>query len=339
MKLVVEDTGIGISRDDQLRLFEPFAQADNSGQLARSGAGLGLVICRSLCAMMGGQLSLSSVPLVGTQVHVNLNMTRLQPEQARVEQPPEAPATAPVLNVLVVDDHPANRLLMCQQLAYLGHQYTAAQNGAAGFQAWRQERFDLIIADCNMPIMNGYELSRSIREYEQREQLAPCVILGFTANAQPEEKERCAEAGMNDCLFKPISLTALERQLARITPEPTDLNLDLGNFEALTGGDPQLSRRLLEELLSSSQHDRQELTALIDAHAPLQEIIEQAHKIKGAARIVQATPLAGQCEAVEQACARGDDWLLVEAGVKCLEKLMLELERLLRVQLHKLDSQ
>jgi two-component system sensor histidine kinase EvgS len=57
MKLVVEDTGIGISRDDQLRLFEPFAQADNSGQLARSGAGLGLVICRSLCAMMGGELS------------------------------------------------------------------------------------------------------------------------------------------------------------------------------------------------------------------------------------------------------------------------------------------
>ncbi|MGK9414718.1 transporter substrate-binding domain-containing protein [Pseudomonas cedrina] len=338
MKLVVEDTGIGISRDDQLRLFEPFAQADNSGQLARSGAGLGLVICRSLCAMMGGQLSLSSVPMVGTQVHVNLNMTRLQPEQLRVEHTPSAPATAPVLNVLVVDDHPANRLLMCQQLAYLGHQYTAAQNGAAGFQAWRQERFDLIIADCNMPIMNGYELSRSIREYEQREQLAPCVILGFTANAQPEEKQRCAEAGMNDCLFKPISLTALERQLAQISPQATDLNLDLGNFEALTGGDPQLSRRLLEELLSSSQHDRQELTALLEAHAPLQEIVEQAHKIKGAARIVQATPLAGQCEAVEQACARGDEWPLIEAGVKSLERLMLELERLLRVQLHGLDG-
>lgn len=120
MKLVVEDTGIGISRDDQMRLFEPFAQADNSGQLARSGAGLGLVICRSLCAMMGGQLSLSSVPMVGTQVHVSLTMTRLQSVLAVDELKPEAPATAPVLNVLVVDDHPANRLLMCQQLGYLG---------------------------------------------------------------------------------------------------------------------------------------------------------------------------------------------------------------------------
>ena len=120
LKLVVEDTGIGISREDQLRLFEPFAQADNSGQLARSGAGLGLVICRSLCAMMGGQLSLSSVPMVGTQVHVNLSMPRLQAIQAEGEHTPQTPATALVLNVLVVDDHPANRLLMCQQLGYLG---------------------------------------------------------------------------------------------------------------------------------------------------------------------------------------------------------------------------
>ena len=339
MKLVVEDTGIGISRDDQLRLFEPFAQADNSGQLARSGAGLGLVICRSLCAMMGGELSLSSVPMVGTQVHVNLKMTRLQQVLAVDELKPEAPVTAPVLNVLVVDDHPANRLLMCQQLGYLGHQFTAAHNGSTGFQAWRQEHFDLVIADCNMPIMNGYELSRSIREYEQREQLTPCVVLGFTANAQPEEKLRCAQAGMNDCLFKPISLTALERQLARISPRPASLILDLGNFEALTGGDPQMSRRLLEELLSSSRRDRQELLALMDAQASRQDVIEQAHKIKGAARIVQACALASQCEALEQACARGDDRPQIEAGVKALEKLMLELERMLQVQLHRLDGQ
>ena len=339
MKLVVEDTGIGISRDDQLRLFEPFAQADNSGQLARSGAGLGLVICRSLCAMMGGELSLSSVPMVGTQVHVNLKMTRLQQVLAVDELKPEAPVTAPVLNVLVVDDHPANRLLMCQQLGYLGHQFTAAHNGSTGFQAWRQEHFDLVIADCNMPIMNGYELSRSIREYEQREQLTPCVVLGFTANAQPEEKLRCAQAGMNDCLFKPISLTALERQLARISPRPASLILDLGNFEALTGGDPQMSRRLLEELLSSSRRDRQELLALMDVQASRQDVIEQAHKIKGAARIVQACALASQCEALEQACARGDDRPQIDAGVKALEKLMLELERMLQVQLHRLDGQ
>ena len=339
MKLVVEDTGIGISRDDQLRLFEPFAQADNSGHLARSGAGLGLVICRSLCSMMGGQLSLSSVPMVGTQVHVSLKMTRLQPTLAIDEANVTTSVTTHVLNVLVVDDHPANRLLMCQQLGYLGHQFTAAQHGAAGFQAWRQERFDLVIADCNMPIMNGYELSRSIREYEQREQLAPCVVLGFTANAQPEEKQRCAEAGMNDCLFKPISLTALEQQLARIAPQPARPGLDLRNFEALTGGDPQMGRRLLEELLSSSRHDREELVTLMARQASPQDIIEQAHKIKGAARIVQATVLAAQCEALEQACGRDEDRPLIESGAKSLEKLMLEMEAMLQLQLQLLDKQ
>jgi two-component system sensor histidine kinase EvgS len=255
------------------------------------------------------------------------------------ELKPAATTNVPVLNVLVVDDHPANRLLMCQQLGYLGHQYTAAQNGAAGFQAWRQEHFDLVIADCNMPIMNGYELSRSIREYEQREQLTPCVVLGFTANAQPEEKQRCAQAGMNDCLFKPINLTALERQLAKISPQPTGLILDIGNFDALTGGDPRMSRLLLEELLNSSRQDRQELVALMAAQACAEGIIEQAHKIKGAARIVQACALASQCEALEQACARGDERPLIEAGIKSLEKLMLELERMLQVRLNELDSQ
>ncbi len=338
MKLVVEDTGIGISRDDQLRLFEPFAQADNSGHLARSGAGLGLVICRSLCAMMGGQLSLSSVPMVGTQVHVNLTMPRLQPVQPVGELKPAPPALAPVLNVLVVDDHPANRLLMCQQLGYLGHQFTAAQHGAAGFKAWRQERFDLVIADCNMPIMNGYELTRSIREYEQREQLPACVVLGFTANAQPEEKLRCAQAGMNDCLFKPISLTVLERQLAQIGQQPGGVRLDLSSLEALTGGDPQLSRRLLEELLNSSRHDRQELTAMLAQQASPQAIIDQAHKIKGAARIVQAAALANECEALEHACAQGEDRPRIETGIKTLEKCMLELERMLQMRLNELDA-
>ncbi len=334
MKLVVEDTGIGISREDQQRLFEPFAQADNSGHLARSGAGLGLVICRSLCEMMGGQLALSSVPSVGTQVFVSLQMTRLPIVYPLIElKPPPQDATA-VLNVLVVDDHPANRLLMCQQLGFLGHRFTAVQHGAAGFQAWRQEHFDLIIADCNMPIMNGYELARSIREHEQRENMTPCIVLGFTANAQPEEKQRCKEAGMNDCLFKPISLTTLERHLAEIIPMSPSRIFDLDSLHALTGGDPLLSQRLLEELLSSSHRDREELMELL-VQGDRQELIDQAHKIKGAARIVQARTLAGQCEVLEQA---GEDvgQEQIHAWVATIEKTMLELEQELKKQLESL---
>lgn len=331
MKLVVEDTGIGISRDDQQRLFEPFSQADNSGHLARSGAGLGLVICRSLCEMMGGQLTLSSVPRVGTQVFVSLQMTSLPPAYPLIELKPATQDAAAVLNVLVVDDHPANRLLMCQQLGFLGHRFTAVQHGAAGFQAWRQEHFDLIIADCNMPIMNGYELARSIREHEQREDITPCIILGFTANAQPEEKQRCRDAGMNDCLFKPISLTTLERHLAEITPLSPGRIFDLDSLNTLTGGDPLLSQRLLEELLSSSRRDREELMAML-GQGTLQDLIDQAHKIKGAARIVQARTLAKQCEVLEQAGEAADP-VQVEIWIKAIEQAMLDLEHVLQEQL------
>lgn len=331
MKLVVEDTGIGISRDDQQRLFEPFSQADNSGHLARSGAGLGLVICRSLCEMMGGQLALSSVPSVGTQVFVSLQMTSLAPAYPLIELKPAPQDAAAILNVLVVDDHPANRLLMCQQLGFLGHRFTAVQHGAAGFQAWRQEHFDLIIADCNMPVMNGYELARAIREHEQRENMPPCIILGFTANAQPEEKQRCRDAGMSDCLFKPISLTTLERHLAEITPLAPARIFDLDSLNALTGGDPLLSRRLLEELLSSSRRDREELMALL-AQGAHQDLIDQAHKIKGAARIVQARTLAEQCEMLEQAGEDADRAQLA-IWVKAIENAMFDLEQVLQEQL------
>ena len=331
MKLVVEDTGIGISRDDQQRLFEPFSQADNSGHLARSGAGLGLVICRSLCEMMGGQLTLSSVPRVGTQVFVSLQMTSLPPAYSLIELKPATQDAAAVLNVLVVDDHPANRLLMCQQLGFLGHRFTAVQHGAAGFQAWRQEHFDLIIADCNMPIMNGYELARSIREHEQREDITPCIILGFTANAQSEEKQRCRDAGMNDCLFKPISLTTLERHLAEITPLSPGRIFDLDSLNTLTGGDPLLSQRLLEELLSSSRRDREELMAML-GQGTLQDLVDQAHKIKGAARIVQARTLAKQCEVLEQAGEAADP-VQVEIWIKAIEQAMLDLEHVLQEQL------
>ncbi|NNA89671.1 transporter substrate-binding domain-containing protein [Pseudomonas gessardii] len=334
MRLVVEDTGIGISRDDQQRLFEPFSQADNSGHLARNGAGLGLVICRSLCEMMGGQLALSSVPSVGTQVFVSLQMTSLPPTYPLIELKPATQDAAALLNVLVVDDHPANRLLMCQQLGFLGHRFTAVQHGAAGFQAWRQEHFDLIIADCNMPVMNGYELARSIREHEQRENKTPCIILGFTANAQPEEKQRCRDAGMNDCLFKPISLTTLERHLGEITPLSPARVFDLDSLNALTGGDPLLSQRLLEELLSSSRRDREELMTLL-AQGAHQDLIDQAHKIKGAARIVQACTLAERCEVLEQVGEDADPGQL-DIWVKAIEQAMFDLEQVLQEQLDNL---
>ncbi|HBX55025.1 MAG TPA: hybrid sensor histidine kinase/response regulator, partial [Pseudomonas sp.] len=153
--LSVEDSGIGIAADDQARLFQPFAQARQNGLSARNGTGLGLVICRSLCAMMGGSLHLSSTPGQGTRIDVELTLTTLEPT-ALIAAPtaPATPHTLAPLHVLVVDDHAANRLLLCQQLAFYGHRVSEAKDGAAGLAAWRTGQGDLVISDCNMPVMS-----------------------------------------------------------------------------------------------------------------------------------------------------------------------------------------
>ncbi|MEO6676851.1 MAG: transporter substrate-binding domain-containing protein [Pseudomonas sp.] len=333
MQVQVRDSGIGICEQDQQRLFEPFAQADNSGQLARCGAGLGLVISRQLCEMMGGSLQLSSQLGVGTQVDLSLHLATLAPEQAAVRVEIPIHTTRAPLNVLVVDDHPANRLLMCQQLEYLGHRFTGAIDGQAGLEAWKHEPFDLVVVDCNMPIMNGYDLARAIRQHEQQEQRPPCTVLGFTANAQPEEIQRCKHAGMNDCLFKPLSLTALSQWVEGIKPTVRDQPFNLQGLDLLTGGNPELVQRLLTELLNSNRLDRQELLAL-SALEDHQALVEVAHKIKGAARIAQASRLIDCCQALEEACHYPATDNEVSRCIKNMDQAMLELECALLQQIH-----
>ncbi|MEJ5060963.1 MULTISPECIES: transporter substrate-binding domain-containing protein [unclassified Pseudomonas] len=328
MQLQVQDSGIGISEQDQQRLFEPFAQADSAGPSARRGTGLGLVISRSLCEGMGGSLQLSSKPGVGTQVEMSLQLAKLAPEPAAEIAETLIPATTASLNVLVVDDHAANRLLMCQQLEFLGHRFSTAADGQAGFEAWKTGVYDLVIADCNMPVMNGYELAQAIRREEKETQQPPCTVLGFTANAQPEEVQRCKQAGMDDCLFKPLTLTALSQWVAGIEVSTRTPAFSLEGFELMTGGNPLLNRRLLTELLNSNRLDRQDLLAL-SGSPDRQSFLDIAHKIKGAARIVQASRLIDSCEALEAAC---NNKLQPDTVLECcknLERALLELDQAL----------
>ena len=333
LQLSVQDTGIGISDRDQARLFEPFAQAENSGQLALNGAGLGLLICRSLCEMMGGTLELSSQVNVGTLVEIKLRLPTLPPCLSSAAHEPVINPAAHRLNVLVVDDHPANRLLMCQQLGYLGHRFTTEHDGAAGFKTWKEGTFDLVIADCNMPVMNGYDLTRAIRQYEQASQQRPCTVLGFTANAQPEERQRCTMAGMDDCLFKPISLTLLSQHLAALVPLDTGNEaFNLESLNALSGGDNERKQRLLEELLRSNGQDLKALMHLPD-NGDLKPFADIAHRIKGAARIVGAAQLIKHCEILEHASPSN----LIQAR-NDVQAAMQALEQVLARQLQKLAS-
>lgn len=345
LMVAIQDSGVGISKQDQERLFEPFSQADNQLQLARTGAGLGLVICRSLCEMMGGTLKLSSEPGQGTRVDMSFNLTRLEPVAVSAALREALPQTGEALNILVVDDHPANCLLLCQQLEFLGHRCAVAEHGAQGLELWLEDHFDLVVADCNMPIMNGYDLTRAIRNHERVHGQQHCAIWGFTANAQPEEKQRCREAGMDDCLFKPISLTALSERLNRIHPlevsqdkipglsaDTHSETFNIGSVHALTGHRPEMIRRLLEQLLRSSQEDRHELN-LLNPRDDRSALSQMAHKIKGAARIIRADRVIETCEAMETACTDASPSTVIDKCLKAMNSAMTDLERALQEQL------
>ncbi|MBL3875222.1 response regulator [Pseudomonas syringae pv. theae] len=302
LHITVQDSGIGISVEDQKRLFEPFAQADNTGQMARTGAGLGLVICRSLCMMMGGSLSLDSEPDNGTRISMNLLLTTLEPltMQPVATQPPAA--VHQELRILIVDDHPANRLLLCQQLGFLGHHCETAENGAQGLERWKADTFDLVVADCNMPIMNGYDMTSALRTHEGVTKQPRCPVWGFTANAQPDEIERCRAAGMDDCLFKPISLSMLSERLTAISPlARAHLPFSLDSISSLTGNRPEMVERLITQLQHSNHEDRLVLARLMPDNDRI-ETRELAHRIKGAARIISAANVVEACDALELAC-------------------------------------
>ncbi|NMZ32844.1 transporter substrate-binding domain-containing protein [Pseudomonas proteolytica] len=331
--LQVKDSGRGISKDDQAQLFSPFSQAGNHGQSARRSSGLGLVISRTLCEMMGGSLTLSSELGQGTQIEVRMSLPLLDPLITAQVEESEPPGTPLSLNILVIDDYPANRLLLSQQLNYLGHRVTDAEDGAQGLRAWRSAAFDVVITDCNMPITNGYELTRAIRDEEAARGLRRGLVLGFTANALPEEKERCAEAGMDDCLFKPISLKDLNQRLVSIVPQQrsvsapgnaeSDSEIDLANIEQLTHGDPDSIKSLLSDLAISNAQDMARLLHLFTAH-DITGLSDLAHRVKGGARIVKANALIQACESLEAASEGLDAQSVTEA----VDQMQQAMERL-----------
>ncbi|MDU9392975.1 ATP-binding protein [Pseudomonas sp. zfem002] len=327
IELSVEDSGIGISAADQARLFSPFVQAGQ--QAPRQGTGLGLVISRTLCELMGGTLHLSSQPGHGTCATVSLHLPWAGSLPVAAPGAVETPDNATSLKILVVDDYPANLMLLDKQLTLLGHRVSQAGDGATALQLWRDGDFDVLISDCNMPGMDGHELTRAVRA-EERGERRRCLILGLTANAQAEERERCLASGMDDCLFKPIGLGALRSHLGGLAVASSDdSGFDLNELRHLTRDDPQVIERLLAQLTESTEEDLTALRAL-GPTSPRPALKALTHRIRGGMKILKARGLVAHCDALEQGCARsvGDQELQVLKArlEKSLEQLLKRLE-------------
>jgi len=217
----VEDTGIGISPQQRERLFKPFSQGDSSTTRKFGGTGLGLVICQRLVQKMGGDIQLQSTPGTGSVFSFSIHMPAATqapaPETPAEPEPPFGPAFAAArpLDILVAEDDPINRQLAAAFLDKMGYTPTIVSNGVQAGHAIREHPFDLILADVQMPELDGLELTAALRAGAYGEDRRRSRIVAVTAHALPEDTARILAAGVDAVLTKPVESQLLQQELTR----------------------------------------------------------------------------------------------------------------------------
>ncbi|MEV9810928.1 oxalyl-CoA decarboxylase [Escherichia coli] len=287
IKMTIMDSGSGLSQEEQQQLFKRYSQTSAGRQ--QTGSGLGLMICKELIKNMQGDLSLESHPGIGTTFTITIPV-EISQQVATVEAKAEHPITLPEkLSILIADDHPTNRLLLKRQLNLLGYDVDEATDGVQALHKVSMQHYDLLITDVNMPNMDGFELTRKLRE-----QNSSLPIWGLTANAQANEREKGLSCGMNLCLFKPLTLDVLKthlsqlHQVAHIAPQYR--HLDIEALKNNTANDLQL----MQEILMTFQHEtHKDLPAAFQAlEAGDNRTFHQCiHRIHGAANILNLQKL------------------------------------------------
>ena len=223
LRFEVEDTGIGMGPEVIGMLFQPFSQADATTTRKYGGSGLGLAISHRLVELMGGTISVTSEPGVGScfAVEAPFLVTAARPET--FDQPKPASdaaaeherlvALGAQVRVLLVEDNPINLMLCSSMLEGAQVNYDTAMDGQEALAFLHDQRYDLVFMDCQMPVLDGYQAVRHWREHEQANGLARLPVVALTANALSGDRERAIEAGFDDYLAKPFTLEQFEHML------------------------------------------------------------------------------------------------------------------------------
>jgi len=261
IRFEIEDTGIGISEEDQTRLFQPYMQTKRGRSREYEGTGLGLAICRSLVILMEGQIGVDSIEGEGStfwfelalgKKHDNQSVHEFSTSLSQEIQGQSVRDEAPSVSVLLADDNVINRQLVMLQLKKLGiTQVDAVSNGEEAVAAFLSKKYSLILMDYMMPIMDGLEATRKIRSIEMDEMRHITPIIAMTGNVMQGEKDKCREAGMNDFIGKPFTLEILSTMVQKWqqSAEPTEvLNMSIVHeiAELNTDGDRTLLGMLLD---------------------------------------------------------------------------------------------
>ncbi len=219
----VQDSGIGISPEQLSRLFQSFSQADSSTTRRYGGSGLGLAISKQLVEMMGGEIGVESTEGVGSTFFFTLELIRSdQPLKEENHSSIWSADNAPPLQgmrILLVEDNAVNQLVAQHLLTSIGIDLTTVENGQEAVDIIIEQPFDLVLMDIQMPVMDGYEATRTIR---QRLPDNPLPIIAMTANAMREDRDRALAAGMNDHIGKPINHDELLQKLQKWSGKEVD---------------------------------------------------------------------------------------------------------------------
>jgi two-component system, sensor histidine kinase and response regulator len=231
LRFDVMDTGVGIDPVDTDRLFEPFRQGDVSTTRKFGGTGLGLAISKDLVSIMGGRIGADGSPGKGATfwfevpfvaaVDGRLDGTRVTPLAERAARSVEGePTLYPfgLYRVLLAEDNAVNQMVAVKMLERAGLTVDVAENGREALQLMRERRYQLVVMDCQMPEMDGFEATAALRSTADGATRPDVPVIALTANAGSEDRERCLAAGMSDHLGKPVRRAELEAVLSRWLP-------------------------------------------------------------------------------------------------------------------------
>ncbi|MBO6272018.1 response regulator [bacterium] len=202
----ISDTGIGIPKEKQQEIFDEFTQADKSTTRKYGGTGLGLAICNRIITLMGGKLCVESEDGKGSDFYFTIPFKIADNTEHTNTDDIAEDIMIKSAKILVAEDNTTNQKLVKNILNKHGIDCTIAQNGKEALDLFTQNKYDLVLLDCQMPIMDGFESAIAIRQYETEHNLEPISILALTASAFESDKEKCFSFGMNDIIIKPIKI-------------------------------------------------------------------------------------------------------------------------------------
>jgi CheY-like chemotaxis protein/HPt (histidine-containing phosphotransfer) domain-containing protein len=339
LRFAVSDTGIGLSREQAQRLFQAFTQVDSSTTRKYGGTGLGLAICKQLVELMGGEISASGVEGQGStfvftiQAGVVPSSDMAQPpaQVGALSDKVEPPQGLQGVRVLLVEDNALNRLMAAEFLKRRGVSITLAGHGGEAVERVKNETFDAVLMDLHMPVMDGLEATRLIRELPRGKSLP---IIAMTAAVLQADRDRCAAAGMVDFITKPIDPEEMIRALLQwvktsqskqapfaIAPSPASgrglgrgdgtlpaslPGFDLGMALRRLDGDHDLLARLLLGFAGEHAETPAQLEALLQAGESAQAVA-LLHTLKGVAANLGAEALAEAARQLEEELKAGGE--------------------------------